>query len=366
MAVNLIREADRGRPADSVLRQALAGSRLAQDLKAEISRAVFSYYRWRGWLDPDRPLAEQVGRALELAEGYRTARISVADEELAARAVPAWVHHAMEARPEWLRTLQAEPRPWIRARPGRGRALAKSLGGTRTGAIPDALLYLGDADLFRSSEFHAGEFELQDVASQAVGRLCDPKPGETWWDACAGEGGKTLHLSDLMENRGLIWASDRASWRLDRLKRRAARAGVFNYRAAPWDGGPRAPTRTRFDGVLLDAPCSGVGTWHRNPQARWTTSMDDVRELGAVQRSLLAHAAPTVKQGGRLVYAVCTLTRAETAETADWFEGAFPEYEPLPLVSPFAPGPAAARLCLWPQQTGGAGMFVAAWRRGQS
>src|SRR5205823_5977071 len=128
-------------------------------------------------------------------------------------------------------------------------------------ALPEALVYEGETDLFRTPEFHAGEFEIQDLSSQAVGWLCDPKPGETWWDACAGEGGKLLHLSDLMQNKGLIWASDRAAWRLQKLKRRTARAKVFNYRAALWDGGAKLPTKTKFDGVLVDAPCSGLGTW---------------------------------------------------------------------------------------------------------
>jgi hypothetical protein len=121
-------------------------------------------------------------------------------------------------------------------------------------------------------------------------------------------GGKTLHLSDLMQNQ-LIWASDRAAWRLQKLRRRAARAKVFNYRPVQWDGGARLPTRTRFDGVLVDAPCSGLGTWQRNPHARWTTTPDDVRELAVVQQQLLANVAPSVKPGGRLIYSVCTLTR---------------------------------------------------------
>ena len=89
--------------------------------------------------------------------------------------------------------------------------------------------YEGIEDLFRTEEFHAGEFELQDINSQIVSLVCAAKPGETWWDACAGEGGKTLHLSSLMENKGLIWSSDRAEWRLKNLKRRAARAKVFNF-----------------------------------------------------------------------------------------------------------------------------------------
>ncbi|MGC8000561.1 hypothetical protein ACP3XN_24520, partial [Salmonella enterica] len=82
-----------------------------------------------------------------------------------------------------------------------------------------------------------------------------------------------------MENSGLIWASDRAAWRLQKLKRRTARAKVFNYRVAMWDGGVKLPTKTKFDGVLVDAPCSGLGTWQRNPHARWTTTPGDVAEL---------------------------------------------------------------------------------------
>jgi 16S rRNA (cytosine967-C5)-methyltransferase len=223
--------------------------------------------------------------------------------------------------------------------------------------------------LFKTPEFHAGEFEIQDIASQAVGLLCAPKPGETWWDACAGEGGKLLHLSDLMENKGLIWASDRAAWRLQKLKRRTARAKAFNYRAAHWDGGAKLPTKTKFDGVLVDAPCSGVGTWQRNPQARWATTVEDVKELAEVQKRLLAHVGPSVKPGGKLIYSVCTLTRAETSEVVDHFNQTQAEFQPLTLL-PGALGTQASRvptnaatLTLWPQDLGGNGMFVAVWRR---
>ncbi|HMO65414.1 MAG TPA: 16S rRNA (cytosine(967)-C(5))-methyltransferase, partial [Verrucomicrobiota bacterium] len=150
-------------------------------------------------------------------------------------------------------------------RPGTGALLAAELreAAAPFPALPDTLRYAGPLDLFRTEPFQAGRFELQDLASQLVGHLCAPQPGETWWDACAGEGGKMLHLSDLMQNRGLIWASDRSARRLAALRLRAARARCFNWRAAPWDGGLRLPTRTRFDGVLLDAPCTGLGTWGR-------------------------------------------------------------------------------------------------------
>jgi 16S rRNA (cytosine967-C5)-methyltransferase len=173
-----------------------------------------------------------------------------------------------------------------------------------------------------------------------------------------------LHLSDLMQNKGLIWASDRVEWRLKKLKQRAARAKSFNYRAVLWNGGVKLPTKTKFDGVLLDAPCSGLGTWARNPHARWTTTPQDVRELAQVQKQLLANAAVALKPGGRLVYSVCTLTWAETIEVAREFEQTHPDFQPVAIASPFnESGETMAQHCFWPQQTGGNGMFVAGWRR---
>jgi 16S rRNA (cytosine967-C5)-methyltransferase len=232
------------------------------------------------------------------------------------------------------------------------------------GFLADALEYQGPKDLFRAPEFHAGEFEVQDIASQLVGLLCNPAPGETWWDACAGEGGKTLHLSDLMQNKGLIWASDRSERRLVFLKQRAARAKAFNYRVAPWDGSAKLPTKTKFDGVLIDAPCSGVGTWQRNPHARWTTTRGDVEELALIQQQLIFNAAAAVKPGGRLIYAVCTLTTKETVEAANLCSRQLPGFAPIepPALPNVRPG-ASGQIWIWPQTFRGNGMFVSTWQR---
>ena len=368
VAERVLRRADRDHPADAVLREVLRGERglIPADL-SDISRAVFSYYRWLGWLDVRQPHPRQIEKALQLADRFAQDPQSFSDLELIARGVPSWLEAEMRISAAWVRALQSEPKLWLRARAGQGSALAERLGDCRpfgAGPLSDTLEYRGRQDLFRTPSFHNGEFELQDISSQAVGLVCAPQPGQTWWDACAGEGGKLLHLSDLMQNRGLIWASDRAAWRLQKLKRRTARARVFNYRLAAWDGGPKQPTRTRFDGVLIDAPCSGIGTWQRNPHARWTTSPQAVCELSELQSGLLAHAAPAVKPGGKLVYAVCALTRSETEEVAAGFEKRCPEFQPLPLRNPLDQGAASsARLYLWPQQSGGNGMFIAAWSR---
>jgi 16S rRNA (cytosine967-C5)-methyltransferase len=365
LAEEVIRASNRENPADAVLARVLRGARRLDAVeRRQISHAVFCYYRWLRWLDAQDAVREQLQRATDLARKFRADPLSVPVEELRSKVLPDWVADEVGYEDEWLRSLQQEPRLWLRARRGQAGALSKKLPHSRPRSLPEALVYDGREDLFRTPEFHAGEFELQDVSSQAVGILCDPHPGETWWDACAGEGGKTLHLSNLMENRGLIWATDRAPWRLAKLKRRAGRAGVFNYRAAGWDGGMKLPTKTKFDGVLLDAPCSGIGTWQRNPHARWTTTPEDVAELGRVQERLLAAAAGAVKPGGKLVYAVCSLTQTETVAVADGFDAGFKDFEPLSLTSPLAPDSASsARIWIWPQRSEGNGMFVAAWKR---
>ena len=368
MVEKIIRAANREHPADGVMRAELKAQHgLSRDDGARVSKAVFAYFRWRGWLDESKQIRQRIEHALELAERYALKPESFTDEDIIARAVPGWLPTVMAVTGAWVRALQREPSLWLRARLGRGGVLAEKLGDCSVfgaGPLADALEYRGLSDLFRTSEFHAGEFEVQDLSSQAVGLICAPRPGETWWDACAGEGGKLLHLSDLMENRGLIWASDRVAWRLARLKQRAARAGVFNYRAVAWDGGPRLPTKTKFDGVLVDAPCSGIGTWHRNPHARWTATAEDVKELSDVQQRILSHAAGAVKPGGKLVYAACTLSNLETTVVVQGFEQRCPQFERLAVSNPLVPGlPPSGVLSLWPQESGGNGMFVAAWVR---
>jgi 16S rRNA (cytosine967-C5)-methyltransferase len=368
LAERVIRAADREHPGDAVLREVLKAERdLTPEQRTRVSAAVFAYFRWRGWLEPAKPLQGEIERASDLAERYAAQPLSFTDEELITRAVPGWLATVMEVTPEWVRALQTPPRLWLRARRGQGRGLADKMGDCDPfgqGALGDAVEYRGQQDLFRTAEFHAGELELQDISSQAVGMICAPQAGETWWDACAGEGGKTLHLSDLMENKGLIWASDSAAWRLQKMKRRAARAKVFNYRTVGWDGGTRLPTKTKFDGVLVDAPCSGVGTWQRNPHARWSVTAKDVEELSKLQERILANVAPSLKPGGRLVYAVCTLTRAETREVAEAFQGQCADFERVAVSDPLRPGtPAGTHVEYWPQQFGGSGMFVAAWTR---
>ena len=359
IAAEVIRKTGRDMPADAALREVLKQIKdLAPFDATEVAKKVFIYYRWHVWLREERGVDAKMRLAMQLDQRFQNYESNIPLAELRTNAVPAWTADYVAVSDGWLRSLQREPKLWLRAKRGTGRALAQKLFPAEASAeMPDALVYTGQDDLFKTPEFHAGDFEIQDIASQAVGFICAPKPGEAWWDTCAGEGGKTLHLSDLMQNKGMLWASDRAEWRLTKLKRRAGRAKVFNYRSAFWDGGAKLPTKTKFDGVLVDAPCSGVGTWQRNPQARWTTTVQDVTELAAIQKNLLAHAAPSVKPGGKLIYAVCTLTRSETTEVVADFNSRCPDFEPL-VQEDFN-----TTRFIWPQDLNGNGMFIAGWRR---
>ncbi|HZO84428.1 MAG TPA: RsmB/NOP family class I SAM-dependent RNA methyltransferase [Verrucomicrobiae bacterium] len=335
----IIQSSDRDHPADATMRRVLKARKSIDPAEArEIADAVFAYYRWFRWINPRDSIPKQLRQAQDLDRNPPS--------DLS-RAVPEWINDEVEVTREWLQSLQTKPRIWIRARLARGASLAQKLGDCKAGPIADSLEYRGAQDLFSTPEFKAGEFELQDIASQMVGVACSPRPGETWWDACAGEGGKLLLLSDLMQNKGLIWASDRAQWRLDRLKRRAGRARVFNYRSVLWDGGARLPTKTRFDGILIDAPCSGIGTWARNPQARWTLTPQDIAELKQLQIQLIRHAAPALKPNERVIYSVCTLARSETLDVVEALQSA--------LGTP-------QTTWLLPQETQGNGMFIATWR----
>jgi 16S rRNA (cytosine967-C5)-methyltransferase len=328
------------------------------------------YFRWISWLDPKASPQKRLEHAVAMHDRFMADPKSVKKETLAAHAVPRWLASEMEVSPDYLRQIQRDPALWIRARPGQAATLAKSLFACEPSEYaPDALRFTGVQDLFRTEQFKTGEFEIQDLASQLVGYAAAPKPGETWWDTCAGEGGKTLHLADLMANKGVVWATDRNAKRIDTLKRRAARAKLFNYRTDFWDGGSQLPTKTKFDGILVDAPCSGVGTWQRNPHARWTTTPDDVQELAAMQQVLLNNVAGSLKPGGRLIYSVCTLTRSETTAAADAFTAAHPELEPCPLpnIAGLATADAAttnpSQVFLWPQKINANGMFIACWQR---
>lgn len=373
IAADVISQVGRGERADDILRRQFWG-RAGQDrsLRREVSLTVFEYFRWLGLLDSEKPLKSRMQDASELAGSYSSDPLNFGAGQLR-KLVPDWLSDQMIITDDWIRSIQGPPPLWVRFRRG-GENPMSTLCGALAAPSPSpgfgAFEYRGEEDLFHTPEFRDGVFEIQDLASQWVGHFCNPKPGESWWDVCAGEGGKFLDLADRMENRGSIWVTDRSSWRLKKLKQRAARAKVFNYRSRLADLSLGAPFKVKFDGVLIDAPCSGIGTWQRNPDVRWTTSPDDIAELAELQKVILRNAAPQVKAGGRLVYSVCTLSAKETVEIADWLDAELPGFEPDKLddigIGSNSDWPSSeSRRWLGGAVGEGNGMFIAAWRRSQ-
>ena len=255
-------------PADAALRKYLANSRrLGPRERRSISGAVFAYFRWIRWLDPKAPAERQIEEALAMGERFAHDPRAVKSEALAALAVPPWLAEEMDLPAEFVRQLQREPVLWLRARPGTAARLAAELGDCATTPLsPDALRYNGHKDLFLTNQFHAGAFEIQDLASQLVSVLAAPVPGQAWWDACAGEGGKTLHLGDLLQNRGVVWATDRSFRKLEVLKRRAARAKLFNCRSTFGTANPIRPGPARAAAACRSRP-SSTGSSSMRPAA---------------------------------------------------------------------------------------------------
>ena len=179
---------------------------------------------------------------------------------------------------------------------------------------PWGLRYVGDANLSSTRAFGNGLFEFQDEGSQLVALLADAHPGHQVLDYCAGAGGKTLALGATMQNKGHLVATDVNDDRLARAKQRMKRAGVENAERRIIDGDWSKKHRARFDRVLVDAPCSGTGSWRRNPDARWSASAAKLDELTALQDDILDKASRFVKPGGRLVYATCSLLPVENDE----------------------------------------------------
>ena len=220
--------------------------------------------------------------------------------------------------------------------------------------------------------FKDGLIEVQDEGSQLVGLLVDAKPGMRVVDFCAGAGGKTLAIAAQMKNKGKIFACDVLQGRVDRAAVRFNRAGIFNVERKGLSS-ERDPWVKRhaesFDRVLVDAPCTGTGTWRRNPDAKWKLTPKDLEELTALQGRILDSACRLVKPGGRLIYATCSLLSEENeAQVAQFLEG-HPEFKLLPLPYVWfdtiggAPPADGATLSLTPLRNGTDGFFAAILER---
>ena len=252
----------------------------------------------------------------------------------------------------------------------------KGFNSTPTPYSPWGLRLDGKPALQKLDVFTSGQVEVQDEGSQLLSLLTEAKRGEMVVDFCAGAGGKTLALGAAMRNTGRLYAFDVSGHRLDKLKPRLARSGLSNV--YPVQISNERDDRIKrlagkIDRVLVDAPCSGLGTLRRNPDLKWRQSPDSVKELHAKQVAILNSAARLLKPGGRLVYATCSLLDAENEAVAQVFSEAHPDFTLQPAHEVLAHAQVDAEqamalsdngyLRLWPHRHHSDGFFAAVWER---
>lgn len=181
--------------------------------------------------------------------------------------------------------------------------------------VPSALEVLNDAPLFRTQCFQDGWFEQQDAGSQQIAAFLGVEPGMRVIDACAGAGGKTLHLASLMNGKGRLLAMDVEQWKLDNLKQRARRAGAHNVETRLIASSKTIKRlKDSADRLLLDVPCSGLGVLKRNPDTKWRDTAERLPVLMALQADILSRYSKMVKPGGELVYATCSILPCENQD----------------------------------------------------
>ena len=250
---------------------------------------------------------------------------------------------------------------------------------TPTPYSPWGLRVDGKPALTRLDAFARGAIEVQDEGSQLLALITDARRGQMVVDFCAGAGGKTLALGAAMRNTGRLYAFDVSAHRLDNLKPRLARSKLSNVHPAAiaHERDERIKRLAgKIDRVIVDAPCSGLGTLRRNPDLKWRQSAQGIAELAAKQAAILESAARLLKPGGRIVYATCSVLRAENEDIAEAFGAAHPQFKAVPMaellsqvkaadVASLYSGEAGQYLRLWPQRHGTDGFFAAAWEKVQ-
>ncbi|MEQ5839559.1 RsmB/NOP family class I SAM-dependent RNA methyltransferase [Paraburkholderia acidicola] len=297
--------------------------------------------------------------------------------------LPDWIAEALTGRfpPEELAQLAAAlnyPAPLdLRANPQKAsrdevlNALGKA--GIEAGATPFApfgVRVVGKPPLTKLDAFQNGWVEVQDEGSQLLCSLVAPKRGEMIVDFCAGAGGKTLALGAMMRSTGRLYAFDISDRRLAKLKPRLARSGLSNVNPVLIDSEHDAKIKRlagKIDRVLVDAPCSGLGTLRRNPDLKWRQTPESITELAPKQASILASASRLVKKGGRLIYATCSILEAENEAIVTQFLADHAEFVLVPARDVLAEQridvDTGDYLSLWPHRHATDGFFAAVLER---
>lgn len=325
-------------------------------IDARLAASPDDAVRATAWLAADLP-ATRAFRAHWTA-GWPEVPATLADKARhlgadCAALLPAWFseHCPAAFQPPVIDALHTRAPLWIRLQtddpaPVLAEFAARNWPARQSSVLPSAYEVLAEADLSTTDAHARGLIEIQDLGSQLLLAQLSPAPSGNWLDACAGAGGKTLQLARLLGATGRVDAHDIRASALDELGARAARARVANIRILS------AAPSSSYDGVLIDAPCSGTGTWRRAPHLKWCTTPAVVADAVRLQRSLLERYAPLVCPGGRLVYATCSLSHHENEDVVAAFLAAHPEFSA-----------AAPAHTLLPSDFNTDGFFVAPLRR---
>lgn len=345
---------------------------------------IYTTLRYLPWIEP--LLDREPGRATQVAawlaadipatRPFRAALVdhwppcpaALADRaaflEVTAAVLPDWFRdHCPEAfAPGQAEALLARAPLWLRVQSSDASAAtdefdARGWSWQRSEAIPSALKFLTEAGITKSDAYREGRIEVQDLGSQMILAAIGIEPGGRWLDACAGAGGKTLQLAGLLGPTGRVDAHDIRARALAELDQRAQRARLDNITTCA------TLPAAAYDGVLVDAPCSGSGTWRRAPHLKWTTTPAQIEAAARQQLALLHEFSPRVRAGGRLVYATCSLSHRENEDVAAAFLAAQAGFIPEPFAANFGFPPRAGGFTILPAQHDTDGFFVASLRR---
>lgn len=197
--------------------------------------------------------------------------------------------------------------------------IEQSIETTINGNYPDALILLKRQNLQQISEFKQGLFEIQDASSQLIAPFMELEPGMTVIDACAGAGGKSLHITAVMKNAGKIIAMDVEEYKLKELQKRSDRAGASIIKSQLIDSQTIFQFKNTADRILLDVPCSGLGVLRRNPDAKWKLNLDFINKIKKIQQEIICNYSQMLKPNGILIYATCSILPSENQNQVEEF-----------------------------------------------
>jgi len=280
---------------------------------------------------------------------------------------PDWIHElgTKEFGIEWpdiMRALNQQADVFLRtntlktSKPELKSALAKEDIETKyVEGFDECLALVERKNVFVTECFKKGFFEVQDAASQKIAVLLNPESGDRVVDACAGAGGKSLHLAARMKNKGKIIAMDIHEWKLNELKKRAARDGVDIIETKVIETNKTIKRlENSFDKILLDVPCSGMGVIRRNPDTKWKLSIEEIDRMVNLQREILKEYSKMAKSKATMVYATCSILHRENEDQVKWFLNETDEGKSWKLIE---------ELRLWPHKDGFDGFYAAKLER---